>query len=839
MINFKRLSLAKKVVIAPLIGVVLVVALVTIFSIVLNNQRQTLVDVANTEFSTLIELDNIFYQLTHVHNELHVLLIEAKNASDEEGVYVAGKPLLDVLHFIAEEIPQKVPPDSLNDTDRHLYDEVVDSVSLYQSAAVRAIDIASLNWELAKGHMARADRYFVQADRDFHELASHLRRSAYAKLEGNLKKADSALLWFVALAILASTLMVAAALAFSRSLILRSNRVTSAINLLASGQHQHATASLHAHKDQQSIDKALLVLAGKLEELECETRKRRDIETELALAAKVFESANEGIVIADRENNILAVNRAFSEITGFSASEVVGKGAEFFCDRYESYDDVWATLQASGMWQGEIFQRHKNGELRPVWLTSSQVQDSTSGDYHYVSVFLDIAALKDSQARVQYIAQHDALTGLPNRTLFIERLKHAIHRARRDRTRLAVLFVDLDRFKIINDTHGHPLGDELLEEVARRISRAVRADDTVARIGGDEFMLLLEGLTSVEGAKPVAKKILHLLAQPVLLDGKELVVTSSIGIASYPADGNDAMTLIRNADTAMYQAKDSGRDQFYTYTAELTADALRKFALETDLRNALAKNELTVYYQPQTSLHNNEVIGFEALLRWQHPHRGWVSPTVFIPMAEDIGMIEQIGDWVLSEACHQVSRWRRQGVGDFCISVNFSARQLMNLDLVGRVIELLEATGNPANAIEIEVTESAVMEHADRCIAVLKSLNEYGIPVAVDDFGTGYSSLSYLKRLPLQKVKIDRSFVNDLPHDQDDSALVAAIIAMAHSLGLYVVGEGVETVDQLEFLRDHGCDSVQGYYLGRPMPVAEVEAWLEQKEQGRRSRIAS
>ena len=839
MAKFKPLSLAKKVAITPLIGVVLVAVLATIFVVVLNDQRQTLVDVADTEFSMLVELDNVFYQLAHIHNELHALLDETDNEADEERVYVAGQPLLEALRHVSNEISINVSPHLLDEVGRRLHGRVGEAVLRYRHAAVSAIDMASLDSGLAQSYMARADGYFVQADRDFHDLASRLKHRAYDKLARNLDDSGGALFWFGVIAIVALVMMVATALTFSRSLLSGTNRITNAITMLASGEHKQAVADLYGNKELQSIDNALLVLAGKLGDLDRETVKRRHVEAELALAAKVFESANEGIVIADRENHILAVNRAFSEITGFSAEEVVGSSAEFFRDRYEGYDDVWSELQAQGVWQGEIFQRHKNGELRPVWLTSSQVQDEMTGDYHYVSVFLDIAALKDSQARVQYMAQHDALTGLPNRTLFIERLKHSIKRAHRGKTKLSVLFIDLDRFKVINDTHGHPLGDELLIEVARRMSQAVRTDDTVARIGGDEFMLLLEGVTSIESVKRVANKVLCSLSQPILLDGKELVITTSIGIACYPEDGDDATALVRNADTAMYQAKDSGRDQYYAYSAELTADALRKFALETDLRQALARNQLVVHYQPQTSLHNNEVTGFEALLRWQHPQRGCVSPAVFIPIAEEIGMIEQIGDWVLSEACLQVSRWRQQGIGEYCISVNFSARQLMNPTLVGRVIKLLESTGNPANAIEIEVTESSVMEHADRCIAVLKSLSEYGIPISVDDFGTGYSSLSYLKRLPLQKVKIDRSFVSDLPHDPDDSVLVAAIIAMSHSLGLFVVGEGVETVEQLEFLREHGCDSVQGYYLGRPMPAADIPQWLVDKNPQRHKKIAS
>lgn len=837
--NFKRLSLAKKIAMTPLIGVILVLVLSAIFVLSLNDQRRTLSDVAEVEFAQAIALDKVFFKIAHVHSQLHSLLRDVETEADEERVYIVGRGLIEALHNVVIEVSPKGSLEKFTDEDRVLYDKVRETVSHYQHAVINAIDMASLNWKLAQHHLTSADGYFVLADRDFHELSARLKQRAYEKLAGNLDNSKSALGWFVVIAVTASALMISVAWVFSRNLLTGINRVINSITMLAAGEYKLAASVLSKNQELASIDNALLVLSGKLGDLERETRQRRHAESELALAAKVFESANEGIVIADSNNQILAVNRAFSNISGFDEEEVVNKGADFFFECFDGYGDVWNQLEARGEWQGELFQRHKNGELRPVWLTSSRVHDEDSGDYHYVSVLLDIAALKDSQARIDYMAQHDALTGLPNRTLFIERLKHALNRARRDKTQLSVLFVDLDRFKMINDTHGHPLGDELLTEIARRITQVVRVDDTVARIGGDEFILLLEGVASAESAKKVARLVLEALSRPVILDGKDLVVTTSIGIATYPADGDDETTLIRNADTAMYQAKESGRDRFYAYTAELTADALRKFALETDLRQALARNQLSLHYQPQTSLHNNEITGFEALLRWQHPQRGWVSPAVFIPIAEDIGMIEQIGDWVLSAACRQASLWRDKGLGDFRISVNISARQLMNPNLVDRILALLKATNNPVDAIEIEVTESSVMEHASRCIAVLESLHKHGIPIAVDDFGTGYSSLSYLKRLPIQKVKIDRSFVNDLPNDPDDSALVSAIIAMAHSLGLFVVGEGVETVDQLEFLRAHGCDSVQGYYLDRPMSDVDIEARIKQQRLQNSASIAS
>jgi len=791
-----------------------------------------------TEFATAVALESVSSNFASIHSQLQELLIKVGGGVDEEFVYIASKPLLESLPDIASAIEETASYQKLSVSDKQQYQQVNEAISLYQYSVATAIEMAPFDSALAARHMARADGYFVQVDRGFQQFANTIKQRAHKKLTASIDVADASLYWFIVVALIALSLMIIAAGIFSRSLLSGIKQVINAITGLADGDHTTVIAKSDDNEELQSINRALDVLRNNLFDLDRETRQRREAESKLALAAKVFDSANEGVVISDKDDRIVAVNGAFTEITGYEEADVIGKIPEFLVHGRSDYEAVWQELQDQGVWSGEIWQRRRSGESRPVWLTSSRVKDPETGGCHFVSVFSDITALKDSQARVEYLAQHDALTELPNRSLFIGRLNHALDRARRDKSKLSVLFLDLDRFKNINDSHGHPLGDELLKEVARRISSVVRVDDTVARIGGDEFVLLLEGSGEEADAQRVADKVLRTLAEPILLGNKELIITTSIGIATYPEDGDDWTTLIRNADTAMYQAKAGGRDQSYIYTAELTAETLRKLSMETDLRQALKRQQLHLYYQPQMALGGSIVIGFEALLRWHHPERGWISPALFIPIAEDIGMIASIGDWVLSEACRQASLWRKQGLGDYCISVNLSTRQLTDANLVSRIIDLLESTGNSANAIEIEVTESAVMEQADRCIAVLTSLHEYGIPIAIDDFGTGYSSLSYLKRLPVQKVKIDRSFVKDLPHDQDDSALVAAIIAMSHSLGLVVVGEGVENADQLEFLRDHDCDSVQGFYLSKPMLADDVAGWLEQQKSDRRAYLA-
>lgn len=839
MLPLKRLSLSRKAAVAPLLGVTLVALLAVLFAWKLNSQRQMLQEVVATEFSTVVRLDTEFHRLTEMHTQLHELLAAASVASDEEQIYIAGKPLLESLHEIANTILVNVSQAPLNAGEREQYRRVAETIGKYQQSAAAAIQMASVDWGLASRHMAEVDGHFARADRDFHSFTRIIKQRAHRKLSNGVDSAERFLFWFIVVGAVALVLMVAAAVLYARSLSSGIAQVVNAITALAAGDRQAAIKGVDGDTELQSISRALEVLRDSLLALDRETNQRRLAESELALAAKVFESAKEGIVISDRANQVLAVNDAFVEISGFTEQEVIGKVPQFLSESGDDYQQVWQELQERGVWRGEIWGRSKCGESRPMWLTSCRVDDAETGDRHFVSLFTDITALKHSQDQVAYLAQRDALTGLPNRSLFIERLEQAIDGARRHNAKLAVLFVDLDHFKDINDTYGHPFGDELLQEIGKRLTVVVRASDTVARIGGDEFVLMLEDIASADSADRVAGKVLEALTQPVILDGKELVVTGSVGVATYPEDGNDSTTLIRNADTAMYQAKSSGRDQFHSYTAEMTASALRKFSLETDLRQAVKRGQLSLDYQPQTALYDDSVTGFEALLRWQHPQRGWVSPALFIPMAEDIGLIEPIGEWVLARACEQARRWRQQGVAGLHIAVNLSARQLANPALANYIESLLRDTGIPADAIEVEVTESSVMERADRCIATLHAIHEHGVPIAVDDFGTGYSSLSYLKRLPLQKVKIDRSFVRDLPHDQDDGALAAAIIAMSHSLGLYVVGEGVETAEQLEFLRDHGCDGAQGFYLGRPMPVLEAEQWLRERASRKRSRCAS
>lgn len=555
------------------------------------------------------------------------------------------------------------------------------------------------------------------------------------------------------------------------------------------------------------------------------TERKRDAE-KLRLAGCVFDSTAEGIMIANPAGEIIAVNTAFETITGYSQAEVLGLNPRLLrSGRHQPmfYQGLWAALLEAGLWQGEIWNRRKNGEIYPNWQTISAVKDGAGVTTHFVAVFSDITTIKCSQEALDFLAHHDPLTELPNRTLFHDRLKHALLRRQREEGALAVLFVDLDRFKHINDTLGHPVGDEVLRRVAEAMVAQVRVGDTVARIGGDEFVLLLEDDISLRSVAMVAQKLVDLVSKPFVIDGKELYVTASIGISLCPNDGDDADSLLKNADMAMYKAKQQGRNNFQFYEAEMGKGAHERLVLENALRGAVRRNELFLHYQPQVDLASGRLAGVEALVRWQHPELGLVSPGRFIPVAEEMGVIQEIGDWVLREACSQVVRWRDRGFFVPRMAVNLSMQQLEKAGLESAVAELLSGCNIPASQLELEVTESVIMNQSGRALETLEGLRRLGVFLAIDDFGTGYSSLSYLRQLPVHRLKIDYSFVRDIGRDPNDEAIAMAIISLGHSLGLEVVAEGVERVEQADFLLREACDVAQGYYFDRPVSPDDLE----------------
>lgn len=549
-------------------------------------------------------------------------------------------------------------------------------------------------------------------------------------------------------------------------------------------------------------------------------------QAQLLLNAKMLESSHEGIFITNAQNRFTMVNKAFCEITGYREEELLGAEPQMLKSGRQDpafYATMWQTLQSTGVWQGEIWDRRKDGAIFPAWLSITKVQDQ------HVAIFTDITARKEYESRIEHIAHHDVLTDLPNRMLLADRIAVAIARAHREKHRVAVVFIDLDRFKLVNDTLGHDIGDLLLKEVARRIAGALRASDTVSRVGGDEFIALLPDLTDAEDAARTVGKIIDAVARPFDLAGHEVVITTSAGIALYPENGADGAELSRLADVAMMEAKQTGRNRYRFFSEELGQSAGRRLELENALRGAVERGELSLEYQPQFCLNTGHLAGMEALARWKHPVLGNVPPADFIPVAESSGLILPIGRWILRETCRQMSLWQAQFALQFPVSVNVSALQFRQPDFLAQVQEALTETGLPPANLELELTESLLMSNAETVLEKLRKLADIGVALAIDDFGTGYSSLSYLRQFPAHRLKIDQSFVRDLPESADAAAIARAIVSLGSTLGMQTIAEGVETDAQAQFLRDIQCDLGQGYSLAYPLAPADMETLIEEK----------
>ena len=541
----------------------------------------------------------------------------------------------------------------------------------------------------------------------------------------------------------------------------------------------------------------------------------------------LIEHSSDIIKVIDGSGTIVYESPSVERLLGHTAGDLIGTPVQ----QHIHPDDVEGFMAALAAPEEdtrsvEFRFQERGGGWRPLEATVNHLLDNPD----VAGVVLncrDISARKRDEATIRHLAYFDALTGLPNRMLFNDRLAQALaHSRRRGERGLAILFFDLDRFKTINDTLGHGAGDELLRATAERLTCCVREEDTVARLGGDEFLFLLPGVDEVKNAARVAQKILDLFAAPFQITGHELHVTTSIGISLFPLDGNDAETLVRNADTALYRAKEEGRNRYQLYAPAMNAVAFRRLVMENNLRRAVERNELTLHYQPLVSLETGETLSVEALIRWNQSEIGAIAPSEFIPMAEETGSIVPLTRWILHTACTQMKKWQDAGIAPRTVSVNVSARRFNDSHLPSMISEVLRSTGLDGTSLTIELTESVMMENVEATINTLQQLKDLGIKISIDDFGTGYSSLSYLKRLPIDTLKIDQSFVRDIPSDSDDVAIAMLIIAMAHNLDLSVVAEGVETEEQATFLRSRSCDIMQGYVVSRPKPAGEVEQFF-------------
>ncbi|MDQ6951800.1 MAG: EAL domain-containing protein [Mariprofundales bacterium] len=554
-------------------------------------------------------------------------------------------------------------------------------------------------------------------------------------------------------------------------------------------------------------------------------RSRQELGQELKLAATVFDASREALLITDADQKILTVNDRFVATMGFARAEVVGKTPALWRSRVHEdafFQEMWAALQRDGIWQGEINNRLKNGKVMPQWLMIRVIRNTRGEVQNYLGAISAVGAHVSDRQQLYFLAHYDQLTKLPNRKLFMDILKQRLEHVsrRQDDQRLAVLFLDLDHFKNVNDTLGHDVGDILLKEVAQRLKGCVRGTDIVARIGGDEFVAMLTNIDHVEDVMVIASKMQKVLEEPVIHEQHEIRISVSIGISMFPDDGSKKDELMRKADVAMYQVKESGRNGHQFYTESMQAKALRHLQLEKGLRKALENNEFTVYYQPFMDASLAKPIGMEALLRWDNEEFGRVSPAEFIPVAENCGLITEIGAWVLRQACFENKRLQEAGFPPLTVAVNLSSRQFHDTALLDLIDDILASSGLSSNYLELELTEGVIMQENDVTATILMGIYQRGIQLSVDDFGTGYSSMSYLRRFKVDKLKVDQSFVQDMVTDSEAGLIVQAMINLGHSLSLKVIAEGVEEKEQADWLAEHGCDEIQGYYYGRPMPIA-------------------
>jgi diguanylate cyclase (GGDEF)-like protein/PAS domain S-box-containing protein len=556
---------------------------------------------------------------------------------------------------------------------------------------------------------------------------------------------------------------------------------------------------------------------------------RRQQEQQQRLAATVFEAASEGIFILDPDYRLLAVNRAFSAVTGYAREEVLGRTVTSLIGSREmrrQYQLIRQELDGSGSWQGELIETRKSGELYPQWLQLNLVRDASGRPSHIVGFFADLSARREAEERLRYLSHYDELTGLANRSLFKERLHEASQRARQSGRSVALLHIDLDRFKLLNDSLGHEVADQLLRQMSRRLTQAVPEADCIARLSGDEFAIILDAYGSLSSLARVASRLLAKLRVPMDVGGHELVVSASLGISLLPDYAREISALISQANMAVQHAKHLGGNTFQFFTDNLQACTLERLQLENQLRKAIEEGQLEVFYQPKLCLADDSLNAAEALVRWRHPQQGLVAPGEFIGLAEETGLIAPIGEFVLRQACQQAREWQRQGLAEIRVSVNLSVHQLRQGNLASLVRQVLEETDLAPQYLELELTESQLLDNVDSVIATFRQLRELGVKLAIDDFGTGYSSLSYLKRFPVHYVKIDQTFIRDLSPGGEDAAITRAIIAMAHSLELKVVAEGVETQAQMDFLKSQRCDEIQGYLISRPVEAEAFAALL-------------
>ncbi len=656
-----------------------------------------------------------------------------------------------------------------------------------------------------------ADRWFVSATKRidlFKVLSDDLKQVSLRYIKEKREQARSVLMLTLLITIV--TLLAA----FFLGVIITHRLVTGSANIINALNHVEKSGDFSGHISVDGRDE-IAEIGRSFNQL---IEGRQSAEQQLWLASRVFSSTIDGIMVTNMDEQIILVNPAFTTITGYSEEEIMGQTPrKLSSSRHDEafFKLMWEEIHKKGFWQGEIWNCRKNGEVYPQWQHISVVMDAHDRKINYIAVFSDISVIKHSQEKLEHLAHHDPLTGLPNRIMLDIHLTQGIERAKRQNKALAVLFLDLDRFKNVNDSLGHPAGDELLKQVSLRLKQLVRAEDLVARLGGDEFALVLEAPTDGRSVARIAQKCIDAFVLPFEVGGHTVYTSTSLGISIYPDDGEQAGELLKHADTAMYHAKEQGRNSYSFYNRQMTQMAVDRLALEARLRQAIEQNELILQYQPQISLQTGEITGVEALIRWRQADGELILPDQFIPIAEESALIDKVDRWVLEEACQQAKEWLDMGLPPISMAVNISGFSIEHGMLLDMVEEALQKSQLNPEVLELEITEHYLMQHREQATLIIEQLREQGLTFSIDDFGTGYSSLGYLKTLPINRLKIDQSFIRDIPDDESDKAITRAVIALGHSMQMKVVAEGVESKEQAAFLAELGCEFAQGYLYSK------------------------
>ena len=874
----KNLSLRMRFMIAPLLGLILLGVLVLAFVYEVHRQNELLTRIAGTELEEYELHSRLFVSLSEQHLALYQLLNDAESF-DEETIYDQGKQRLNRIFDAVADLQRAVLENSsgaggIDPQRSELQIDLLDRIETYRNTVSAAVEMSTVDPSLAPEHLERANEEFATMNRALIEILDVDHRRVVTEIENAVQHGNvsSRLIGLTGLAAAVLLLLVSFLLArlLSRSLTSQVDTLTG-LGIRAGAEFtvegtdeverlshvvtvfEHSLIRLRDHE--QSLEAANRKLTETLEELrrardelelrvqertreledknralhsEIDLRKRA--EEHLRIYAEVIRSTGEAVVIMNLDGEIVEVNPAYEHAIGKAREELLGR--HFYVHRQgveaaALYDELWRSLRIKGRWTGEIMDQRSNGELFPAWVLINTVQDDQGNPTHYVCVSRDVTELKRSEQQLKQLAFYDSLTRLPNRALFHDRLDIAIASAERQKAILGVMYLDLDRFKYINDTLGHAAGDRLLVEIGDRISRCVRASDTVARMGGDEFMVLLTYLSSEESASLTAARIIEAVGKPVEIDGEKVYVGTSIGISVYPRDGPDAETIQKNADLAMYEAKEGGRNQYRLFDPGMLASGSRRMSLSVRIDAALSSDEFSLYYQPIINSATGEVDTVEALIRWPQPDGSVMAAEEFISHAEESGLIKKIDCWVLEHACRDAMKWQ-QANRPLNICVNLSAVSVQQADMPGLIADVLRRTNMTPGLLSLEITETAVITNPYAAQAVLQEISALGVSIAIDDFGVSHSSLSYLTRFPINCIKLDRMFVGRIGKDKTSEEIIKSLLELSRKLGLRVVAEGVEQHDQRSFLSDVGCEFMQGFHFVKPMSDTRLVEWIEQ-----------